>query len=381
MNNILQDIKVIDLTSVVMGPYCTLLLADMGADVIKVESEAGDSTRYLGPSRTEGMGSIFLHLNRNKRSVVLDLKSEEGKGKMISLIREADVFVHSLRNKSIERLGLSYKELSKENKKLIYCAMYGYSKHGSYSEHPAYDDIIQAASGVAATQGKMTGRPQYLSALVADKTAGLFGAYAIMAALYHRQRTGIGQEIEVPMFETLVAYNMIEHMYGQTFDPPLGDVYYSRAVSPYRKPYRTKDGYIAILIYNDKHWENFFEITKRYDLKNDSRFMDIHTRTKHIDFVYKTVESIIAEKTTKEWIKILEKADIPFTEVNSPADLLTNQHLVETKFFNKRKHPTEGQIIDLKFPVNFSETPANYRRHAPKLGEHNDEIFNSKLVK
>jgi len=375
MNNILQGIRVIDLTSVVMGPYCTLNLADMGADVIKVESATGDSTRHLGPSRTEGMGSLFLHLNRNKRSIVLDLKSKEGKEKILSLIKESDVFVHSLRNQSIERLGLTYSDMVKVNEKLIYCGMYGYSKDGSYSENPAYDDIIQAASGVAATQGKMTGHPQYLSALVADKTAGLFGVNAIIAALYHRERTGVGQKIEVPMFETLVSYNMIEHMYGHTFLPPLGEVYYPRAVSPYRKPYKTKDGYIAILIYNDKHWDSFFNIIDRDDLKKDSRFKGIHERTNNIDFVYQTIENIIATKKTDEWIAILENTDIPFTKVNSPADLFDDKHLIETNFFQKTKHPTEGDIIEMKFPVNFSKTPASIRKPAPKLGEHNEELL------
>lgn len=379
MQTILQGVKVLDLTSVVMGPYCTLHLADMGAEVIKVESPTGDSTRFLGPSRTEGMGSLFLHLNRNKQSIVLDLKSEAGREKIISLIEQSDVFVHSLRYQSIQRLGLSYDDIKKINNNIIYCAMYGYSKQGPYGNNPAYDDIIQAASGIAATQGKMTGEPQYLSTLMGDKTAGIVGVYAILAALYYRERTGVGQEIEVPMFETLVAYNMIEHLFGKTFLPPLGDAYYSRAVSPYRKPYKTKDGFISILIYNDKHWDSFFEVTGRNELKSDYRFKDINTRTKHIDYVYKTVEKIVAEKRTDEWVSILQKTDIPFTKIKSPDDLLKDEHLKETNFFEKVNHPTEGDIIQMKFPVNFSATPVKTLKPAPKLGEHNKIIFGDSM--
>lgn len=376
MDKILQGIKIVDLTSVVMGPFCTLNLADMGADVIKVENGSGDSTRHLGPSHTKGMGSIFLHLNRNKRSVKLDLKSDEGRKKFLSLIKDSDVFVHSLRHKSIERLGLSYKDLIKVNENIIFCGMYGYSKDGPYSGNPAYDDIIQAASGVAATQGKMTGSPKYLSALVADKTAGLYGVNAIVSALFHRERTGEGQEIEVPMFETLVNYNMIEHMYGETFSPPLSGTYYPRAVSPYRKPYETKNGYISVLIYNDKHWREFFEVINRKDLETDPRFKNINSRTEHIDIVYQTVENIMLEKTTEEWIKILSKTDIPFTKVNELFDLFNDPHLDNINFFKFTHHPTEGDIIEMKHPINYSKTPATIRKHAPTLGEHNDEVFN-----
>lgn len=378
MQEILQGIKVVDLTAVVMGPYCTMHLADLGAEVIKVETKTGDSTRHIGASTTDGMGSLHLHLNRNKKSIVLDLKSQSGIEEMRQLIADADVFVHSLRPQAIERLGLSYDVIKEINQAIVYCGMYGYSKSGPYGQRPAYDDIIQAASGVAATQGEMTGEPQYLATLMGDKTAGIVGVYAIIAALFHRERTGKGQEVEVPMFETLVSFNMIEHLYGRTFVPALDDAYYSRAVSPYRKPYRTRDGYISILIYNDAHWQAFFEITGRDDLKKDERFENITKRTEHIDYVYQTVEGIIAEKTTVEWIDILQETDIPFTKINTPDDLLEDVHLNETNFFERIDHPTEGSIIQMKHPVNFSETPVNRMTPAPKLGEHQGTQFTEK---
>ncbi|WP_408011229.1 CaiB/BaiF CoA transferase family protein [Pseudalkalibacillus sp. A8] len=377
----MKGIRVIDLTSVVMGPYCTLMLGDMGADVIKVESPAGDTTRYLGPSKNEGMGSLFLHLNRNKRSITLDLKSEEGRDILYSLIEEADVLVHTLRPKSIDRLGLSYQALKQVNSRLIYCGMYGFSKDGPYGDKPAYDDIIQGASGMAAAQGEMTGTPQYLATVLGDKTAGLVGLSSILAALFSREKSGEGQEIEVPMFETMVSYTMIEHMYGETFSPPIGRTYYSRVTSSYRKPYKTKNGYIGVMIYNDKQWESFFKVSGRNDLKLDKRFSNISVRSKNIDFVYQTVEEIMLTKTTEEWIEILEKGDIPCTRINTPEDLLNDPHLSQVGFFEKVRHPTEGEIRSIKFPVNFGKTTTEVKCFAPNLGEHNEEILKELGIK
>ncbi|MBP2075859.1 CaiB/BaiF CoA transferase family protein [Oceanobacillus polygoni] len=376
MNGPLDGVRILDLTSVVMGPYCTSLLADMGADVIKIENLTGDSTRYLGPSKHQGMGSLFLHLNRNKRSVTLNLKKEEEKAALLELVKEADVFVHTMRPKAIEKLGLSYEHLNSLNSRLIYCGMYGFSKKGLYKDKPAYDDIIQAASGIAAAQGKITGDPQYLATVLADKTAGLFGLSAILSALYHREQNGYGQEIEVPMFETIVSYTMLEHMYGKTYSPALGPAYYSRVTSPNRKPYKTKDGFISVLIYNDKHWKTFFEVADRKELINDKRFSDMTSRTEHIDFVYGTVEETLLTKTTEEWLSLLNAADIPCTKVNTPDDLFEDPHLNSINFFESVQHPTEGEIWNMKFPVTFSKNPLEVNRYAPNLGEHNNEVLN-----
>ncbi|TQR12274.1 CaiB/BaiF CoA transferase family protein [Psychrobacillus soli] len=375
MSGPLEGIKVLDLTSVVMGPYCTLMLGDMGADVIKVENPSGDTTRYLGPAKNRGMGSLFLHLNRNKRSVSLDLKSVDDREILIELVREADVFVHTMRPQSMERLGLSYRELKEVNRRLIYCGMYGFSKEGPYGERPAYDDIIQGASGIAAAQGEVSGAPQYLATVLADKTAGLVGLSSILAAIYRRELSGEGQEIEVPMFETMVSYTMMEHMYGKTFSPPIGSSYYSRVTSSYRKPYKTIDGYIGVMIYNDKQWQSFFNVSEQSNLQDDIRFSNITERTKNIDFVYGTIEDIMATKTTNEWLNILEEADIPCTKINTPDSLFEDPHLLATEFFKSTQHPTEGDIWEMKFPVNFSGTPTSIQRHAPNLGEHNEEIM------
>jgi crotonobetainyl-CoA:carnitine CoA-transferase CaiB-like acyl-CoA transferase len=351
------------------------MMGDMGADVIKVESPAGDTTRHISPYRNPGMGSLFLHLNRNKRSIVLDLKKEEGRQALLKLAEKCDVFIHSLRPQAIEKLRLSYQDVSAVNKQIIYCGTYGFGKDGPYGSKPSYDDIIQGASGLAAAQGKMTGTPQYLSTVIADKTTGLIALNAILAALLHRTETGSGQEIEVPMFESMVAYTMVEHMYGQTFVPPLGPSFYPRATSPYRKPYKTLDGYISVLIYNDKQWRAFFNISGRSELLEDDRFKDISARTRNIDFVYKTVEEIIATKTTAEWLEIFEEGEIPCMPLNTPDDLLRDPHLQQVGFFRNVNHPTEGEIKDIRFPVTFSATPVNTRCYAPRLGEHSREIL------
>ncbi|WP_085990909.1 CaiB/BaiF CoA transferase family protein [Oceanobacillus senegalensis] len=381
MSGPLEGIRVLDLTSVVMGPYCTLMLGDMGADVIKIENPSGDTTRYLGPSKNEGMGSLYLHLNRNKRSITLDLKSEEGHQALLKLVEEADVLVHTLRPESMERLQLSYNDLKKINHRLIYCGMYGFSKEGPYGGRPAYDDIIQAESGVAAAQGEITGTPQYLATVLADKTTGLVGLSSIIAAIYYREKSGEGQEIEVPMFETMVSYTMLEHMYGKTFSPPIGSSYYSRVTSSYRKPYKTKNGYIGVMIYNDKQWQSFFKVSGHSELQKDERFKDISSRSKHIDFVYKTVEKIMATKTTEEWLGILQQADIPCTKVNSPEDLFEDPHLNDIGFFRNVNHPTEGEIWDMKFPVSFEKSPASVQYYAPNLGQHNEEILGGVSVR
>jgi len=371
----LSHLKVLDLSQVVMGPYCTMLLGDMGADIIKIEKPSGDITRYVGPHRNKGMGSNFLNLNRNKRSLVLDLKDEEEKQILLDMVKDSDVIIHSFRKKTMESLGLSYESISKENKSIIYCGMYGYSQEGAYGSYPAYDDIIQAGSGVASAQNEMTGEPQYVASLLADKTTGLIGLSAILSALIYKERTGVGQEVEVPMYESMVSYSMIEHMYGETFSPPKGNAFYSRAVSPYKKPYKTRDSYLGVLVYTDKQWDNFLKISNNKHLLEDEKFKDMNTRSRNTDYVYQYVEEIMSKKNNSEWIELFTKYDIPFMPINGPKDLLEDEHLKSINFFSKVEHPTEGEIKNVKFPVNFSKTPAKLSRLAPNLGEHNEEIL------
>ena len=256
----LAGVRVLDLTSVLMGPYTTQIMADLGADVIKVESPSGDTTRSLPPGPEDDLGAMFMNVNRGKRSIVLDLKDKKGRDALLRLAKDSDVFIHSMRARAIGRLGLAYEDVKAANPDLIYANLYGYGRTGPYADYPAYDDIVQAASGIVALQASLSqGEPTYLATVVADKVAGLTAAYAIMAALFERERNGGGQEIEVPMFETLTSFSMLEHLCGAMFDPPIGPTGYPRALSPQRRPYRTSDGYIAVMIYNDRHWTNFFD--------------------------------------------------------------------------------------------------------------------------
>ena len=233
-----------------MRPYATQILGDHGADVIKIESPEGDSTRWIGPGRHPGMGPLFLHLNRNKRSVALDLKSPQGAAAMRRLIEGADVFVHNLRPASIARLGLDYESISMINPRIIWCGVYGYGEDGPYAGRPAYDDLVQAASSAVSLNRMMDPdeEPRYIATLAADKTTGLHAAYAALAALFHRQRTGEGQCVEVPMLETLVGFTMLEQQAGYVYDPPTGPAGYARTASPHRRPYRTADGRERVIV-------------------------------------------------------------------------------------------------------------------------------------
>jgi crotonobetainyl-CoA:carnitine CoA-transferase CaiB-like acyl-CoA transferase len=367
----LTGIRVIDLTSVGMGPYCTQILGDMGADVIKVESPEGDVFRHAAPYRNPGMGAAYLNLNRNKRSIMLDLKAGDQLQILLRLIATADVFIFSVRPQAVRKLGLGYEALSEGNPKLIYCGVYGFSEEGPYAGRPAFDDIIQAMSGLASLQGYNDPEgPRYVNTIVADKTAGLTAAWAIAMALFERERSGKGQAIEVPMFETMVSFNLIEHLAGETFRPAEGSMGYDRVLSPHRRPYRTTDGYIGLLPYTNAHWQRFFALAGRPELAADVRFCDPSSRSRNIAELYQILAGIVAGKSTAEWTELLCKADIPMTTVLSPEDLLAEPHL-----FREKVHPTEGPIRTLEIPVHFSRTPGSIERHAPGLDEHRAEIL------
>lgn len=365
----------LDLTAVLMGPYCTQLMGDMGAEVIKVERSDGDSTRYLGPSRHSGMAGVFLNVNRNKRSIVLDLKKPAGREVLLKLAQTCDVFVHSMRPQAMTRLGLTYEEINAVNESIIYCGTYGFGQNGPYSHKPAYDDMIQGVSGFAALQGRVAGEPQYIASVMADKVTGMAALYAILAALVHRERTGEGQAVDVSMFETMASFLLVEHIYGMAFEPPIGTAVYPRPTSPYRKPYPTTDGYICLLAYTDKQWARFFELAGRPDLIHDERFLDLPERTKHIDELYKLVSEILETRTTAEWLEALEKADIPSVPMNTPEELFRDPHLEKVGFFSLAEHPTEGTIRHTGIPVVLSKTPGRISRFAPRLGEHSIEIL------
>jgi crotonobetainyl-CoA:carnitine CoA-transferase CaiB-like acyl-CoA transferase len=375
MSGPLTGVRVVDLTSVFLGPYCTQILGDMGADVIKVESPAGDIVRGIGPARHEGMGPLHLSVNRNKRSVVLDLRQPSGHDALLRIAAGADVFVHSMRLQAITRLGLGYEEVAGARPDIVYCAAYGFGEEGSYAGKPAYDDIVQGASGIAALQGLRNGEPEYVTTVIADKTTGLAAAYAIAMALYHRERTGEGQAIEVPMFETMVSFLLVEQLYGMTFDPALGDATYPRTTSEHRRPYRTADGHISVVVYTDEQWQRFFRLAGRPDLVDDERFGTIAGRTEHIDDLYRVVGDLIRPRTTAEWLRLLDEGDIPAMAVRTTDELLADPHLADRELIRAVNHPTEGPIRTVGVPVGFSRTPGRVERMAPLLGEHGPEVL------
>ena len=376
MTGPLDGIRVIEFTSVVLGPFACQILGDLGADVIKVEPPGGDTNRNLGPVKnTEGLAALFLTCNRNKKSIVLDLKSDEGREAALKLIATADVVVHNFRPKAMEKLGLDYQAVKKINPDIIYCATYGFSKKGPYGDKGALDDSIQAASGVAMLMKMVEGEPRYLPTIIGDKTTGLNVANAVTSALFHRERKGKGQEIEVPMFETMVSYVMVEHLWGQVFEPPLAPAGYTRLMSKHRRPYKTKDGYIAVLPYWDNHWATFCKLIDREDMISDERFINMKSRLENIDITYSETGKALAKRTTDEWLEALSDTNVPHMHVSELDDLMQNQHLIESEFWEMHQHPTEGTLRMPKLPIYFSESPASIRLMPPKLGAHNEELL------
>ena len=371
----LSGVRVVDLTSNFMGPYASLLLADMGADVCKVEAPEGDTTRGVGPCRNRGMSAIFLHLNRNKRSMVLDLKNPEGAAALRRMLLAADVLMYSLRPQSMARLGLAWDEVHQVNPRLIYCAAFGFGQRGPYAAKPAYDDLIQAGVGMPVIQGRRAGQPQYVATAFADRVVGMALANAVSAALYQRERSGRGQSVEVPMFETFAHFVMGDHLYGHTFVPPIGDWGYERMTNPDRRPFRTTDGYIGVAVYLDKHWQRFFELSGHPEMKADPSFADIHGRTKNIGKLYAFLARTFETRPTAEWLRLLGEADIPVIRMNTPETLLEDPHMRAVGLFELQEHPSEGTIRTIGVPQQWSETQPAPRWPAPRLGEHTAELL------
>lgn len=372
----LSDVKIIDLTSNFMGPYGSLLLADMGADICKVEAPGGDTTRGVGPARNEGMSVIFLHLNRNKRSIVLDLKTEAGLAALKRMLASADVLLHSFRPKTLARLGLSFEEVHEINPRLIYCGCFGFGQNGPYADRPAYDDLIQAGVGMAAVQAKRTnGEPVYVAAAFADRVVGMAAAHAATAALYRREKTGRGECVEVPMFETFAHFVMGDHLYGLSFDPPIGTWGYARMITSDRRPYRTKDGYLGVNVYNDKHWHRFFEIAGRPEMATDPRYATIYARTQHIAELYAFLAEVFVTRTSDEWVDLLTGADIPVIKMNTPETLLDDPHMQAVGFFKMQDHPSEGRLRTIGLPQTWSESQPEMRHPSPRLGENTLELL------
>ena len=374
MNNSgpLAGIRVIDLTAMVMGPYCTQILADMGADVIKIEPPGGDNTRYVSQGPAPGMNGVFVNVNRGKRSVVLDLRTEQGKSALSGLVAQADVFIHSMRAQAIAKLGFSYTDVALVNPSIVYTNCYGYGHRGPDRDRPAYDDTIQAECGLPAVQQMLTGEANYVGTIMADKVAGLTAVYATMMALFHRQRTGEGQEVEVAMFETMASFMLVEHANGAIFQPPLGPANYHRAVAPNRRPYRTKDGYISALIYNDKHWSAFVDAVK--PAWAGEEFATLALRAQQINTVYGLLGDTFLERTTGEWLNLLRELHIPAAPLNTPDELFENSHLQAVGFFETVETP-DGPVNFPGVPTWFSQTPGHVRGPAPHLGAHTEQVL------
>ena len=371
----LDGVRILDATSVVLGPLAAQVLGDLGADVIKIEPPEGDTTRQLGPARNPGMGAFYLACNRNKRSIVLDLRQPAARDALLRLAVDADVMMHNLRPQNAARLGLEYDVFRAINPRLVYCATYGFRAAGPYGARPAYDDVIQAASGLAMLQTAIASEPRYVPTIVADKTSGMAVVQAVLAALFYRERTGRGQAVEVPMFETLVAWVMVEHLYGETFVPAIESVGYKRILARYRRPFPTKDGHLAVLPYTDAHWRSFFALAGRDDLLGDARYATLASRLKNIETLYEELGRIVATRTTAEWLATLDAAGVPAMVVNTLESLLHDPHLEATGVWKVLEHPTEGPLRVPDIPPRFSETPGAIRRLPPRLGEHSVEIL------
>lgn len=375
MAGALEGIKILDLTSVGFGPYACQILGDYGAEVIKIESPEGDITRGIAPFRNKGMGHFFINANRNKKSLVLDLKTKKGKAAFFKLVEKSDVVMTSIRPAAMERLEIDFTACKQINPSLIYVALVGFGQSGPYAKRPAYDDIIQGVSGMAAMQGGREGDPTFVNASVCDKICSQIAAHATLAALFARTKSGTGQLVEVPMFESMVGFNLVEHQSGMTFDPPLGSTGYERSMVKYRRPYATRDGFVCALPYTTKHWKSFFSIMHREDMLNDPRVLDPKVRSEKIGELYELVSDLVADWDTEDLLKALEEGDIPHGEATQLYDLKNDDHLKAVGFFQTHEHQSEGTIKLTSPPIKLSETPTNIRKLPPLLGEHSSEIL------
>ena len=376
----LAGIRVLDLSAVVMGPVCTQILADYGAEVIKVEPPEGDIMRHAGAPCGEGLGAMFVHTNEGKKSVVIDLKQAGALAALKSALPSFDVLVHNIRPLAMARLGLDVASVRRHNRGIVYAELTGYGRAGPLADRAAFDDIIQAQAGIADLVARQSGgEPMYVPTLIADRITGMTAAHAILAALVRRQRDAAadveGDTIQVSMFETMAALVLADHMGGRSVEPPSGTMGYSRLLTPHRRPYRTRDGYIAAVVYNDKHWRSFFEaIGEMRTYLSDERFRTAGARATSYDFIYGHLAVVMRSRTTAEWIQLLEAADIPCSRVVKIEELLDDPQLAAMNFFEFDKPATGPALrrINARYrsPLDRDEPP----RRAPSLGEHDAEF-------
>jgi len=370
----LAGVRIVDLTTVIMGPYATQILADYGADVVKIEPPEGDIMRGAGPMKGPGMGHLHLQMSRNKRSVVLDVKQEGGRGALLRICAKADVFVHNVRLAAMERLRLGPSDVRAANPRIVYMSLLGYGSGGPYAGKPAYDDLIQGICGLPALLGRETGEPAFVPVNMADRIVGVNAVHAVLAALLQRERTGEGQTVELPMFETLAQFVLGDHMGGRTFDPPLGPPGYVRLL--HRQPYRTSDGYICVLVYTDKQWQAFFRLIGRPgELEANPHLATYAARARNYEEAYGRLATIFETRPTGEWLTLLERNDIPCVRLNDLDDLIDDPHLAAVGFVRELDHPTEGRLRLAGIPSRWNGASLPISRAPPRLGEHSVEVL------
>ena len=373
----LEGVRVIDLTTIVVGPICTRTLADYGADVIKVEAPGGDLLRTMAEgSRNVGMSGKFINFNRNKRSIGLDIKKPEGLAALVRLIEHTDVFVSNVRPEGLARAGLDYQSLTKKNPRLINCSILAFGRGGRYFNRPAYDPVIQSLSGVAGTIARATGEPRFVPMVMSDHTSGLIAAQAIGFALFRREKTGRGEAIDVPMLENMASFVASEHLGAATFDPPVGPTGDGRLLSPNYRPVPTKDGYVTVRPNTNAQAFAFFDAIGRPELKTDARFDSAASRTKNAKAYFEVQATSLGGKTTDEWVELFDKLDVPAARYNTIDELMTDPHLKDVGFFREEQHPSEGKIRRSKLANVFSAGARQNESHAPLYGEHTREILN-----
>ncbi|SFT00360.1 CaiB/BaiF CoA transferase family protein [Saccharopolyspora flava] len=371
----LAGLRVIDLTTVIMGPFATATLADLGADVVKVESLDGDMTRSIGARRHEGMSALTLNLQRNKRSIAVDLNTEDGRTVLDDLVRSADVLVTNLRPRSREKLGITFERLSQINPGLILCTAQAYGSETASRDNPAYDDIVQAASGAAKLSELIDGEPRYAPYVIADKVVGLYIVIAVLSAAMTKRKTGVGQAVDVPMVDSMIAFNLVEHFAGRTFTPAEGDFGWARVLTPERVPHQTADGWICILPYSSKNWDDFFTAAGRQDLVGNPRYATVNARHRHMGELLTAVREVASERTTDEWLALCELHGIPASDLLDLGKAAENPYVLGQELITKREHPTEGEYYATRTPFAMSRTPVALHRHAPLLGENTVELL------
>ncbi len=373
----LDGIRIIDLSNMLMAPYASQILGDMGADVIKVEAPGGDPVRGIGPMRNPGMGTIFLHVNRSKRSIVLDMKQTAGHGAMLDLLRTADVLLYNRRPQVMARLGLGWDAVHALNPRLIYAGLFGFGQDGPYAAKPAFDDLIQGAVGIPALSQRANGNaPAYAPSAIVDRGVALWAVGQINAALVHQLRTGQGQRIDMPMFEMMASFVLGDHMGGETFVPPLGPSGYARLLVPDRRPFPTRDSHVCVMLYTDRHWRDFMHDQGRgAEFDSDPRYASMTSRTENIGSLYRELADLLLTRTTAEWLALFDRLDVPAMPMNDLDGLIADPHLAASGFFRTVEHPTEGMIRDMAVPATWSATQPAPVRPAPMLGEHGPEIL------